>query len=971
MQGWHTTFLGMRGLPRDISDFEMKAFFTFDGAERDAINARRGDSHKLGLALHIGFLRMSGRLLGAFRVIPVALWRHLGNELGIAAPEVASLRAMYERGRTLFDHQQVACTVLGFQWMSEHQRRSLVRELRDEVARCADRDQLLVRARQWLYKNKLVIVHERAIRTLIAAALAQLEVETGTAIAASVDPATLDRWRASVSELRPDGQTQQSWLWAAPAKHSTRQISEVLERIDLLYTLDVHKHLADIPDLILRRYARRLVSRPPSAGAKIKEPARTVEVACFLRYCLFTTTDQLILMVQRRIADLWRQAAADVPATVNWAAMYKTLLGELVALSAQGAVPDAELRARLEALITETQKRKPPSRASLVREGLIDGIRPVRSLLVAIAKLPWQATGEHPAIEYLAKLQALYLKGSRKLPVEVVAPSLGMIWQVSISSPDRERAFQALEVATLFALRRAVRNGSVWIEHSLSFRGRARLFFTDERWQAESKKHYARLSLPSKAATFLKPLLARVTAGVDAVAAAARSGVLRVDDELHLSPLPAEDEDPEVTMLRSALDHRICELQLPEVILAVDAQVRFSWIMLGREPRSTDELLMVYAGIMAHGTSLTAVECARMIPQLSATSIRQAMRWARDERRLSQACQAVLEFMQRHPIAATWGRSDLASSDMMSMETTKRVWQARLDPRRNTPSIGIYSHVKDRWGIFHAQPFVLNERQAGVAIEGVIRQEKLETSQLAVDTHGYTDFAMSHARLLGFDLCPRLKELKQRHLFVPRGTKVPAEIAAVCEANVDVALIEKHWDSLVHLAASVMSGHASAVAALARFGSAAQGDPIYEAGVQLGRLLRTAFLADYFVKDAFRNELRRVLNRGEAVNALKRAIYTGRISPAQAKRVDEMQAVADALSLMANIVMAWNTSQMQAVLDRWSNRRQVIPPELIGKIAPTRLESINLRGVFRFPVDRYADQILPSRPNASITGTNG
>jgi TnpA family transposase len=123
----------------------------------------------------------------------------------------------------------------------------------------------------------------------------------------------------------------------------------------------------------------------------------------------------------------------------------------------------------------------------------------------------------------------------------------------------------------------------------------------------------------------------------------------------------------------------------------------------------------------------------------------------------------VLEFMQRHPIAATWGRSDLASSDMMTMETTKRVWQARLDPRRNTPSIGIYSHVKDRWGIFHAQPFVLNERQAGVAIEGVIRQEKLETSQLAVDTHGYTDFAMSHARLLGFDLCPRLKELKQRH----------------------------------------------------------------------------------------------------------------------------------------------------------------------------------------------------------------
>jgi hypothetical protein len=100
----------------------------------------------------------------------------------------------------------------------------------------------------------------------------------------------------------------------------------------------------------------------------------------------------------------------------------------------------------------------------------------------------------------------------------VVAPSLGRVLQAAISCPDRQRAFQAQEAATLFTLRRAVRNGSVWIKHSLSFRGRARLFFTDECWKDESKKHYARLSLPGKAATFLQPLLARFTAGVDAVA---------------------------------------------------------------------------------------------------------------------------------------------------------------------------------------------------------------------------------------------------------------------------------------------------------------------------------------------------------------------------------------------------------------------------------------------------------------------
>jgi len=92
-----------------------------------------------------------------------------------------------------------------------------------------------------------------------------------------------------------------------------------------------------------------------------------------------------------------------------------------------------------------------------------------------------------------------------------------------------------------------------------------------------------------------------------------------------------------------------------------------------------------------------------------------------------------------------------------------------------------------------------------------------------------------------------------------------------------------------------------------------------------------------------------------------RAVYSGRVASHQAKRPDEMQAVADALSLLAHILTAWNTAQMQQVLDRWARRSGgAVPPGLIGRVAPTRTEGINLRGVFRLPVERYADKILPS-----------
>ena len=968
MQHWRAAFLGRRRLPRALSAFELEAFFRFTGAERRAIEQRRTPALQLGLALQLGFLRMCGQPLAAVGAVPPTLWRHLGAQFQVTAPDLASLRVMYRRLSTLYEHQELACELLGFRDASDTQRRALVRVLHDELARTADRARLLAFTYAWLYERRLIPPRERDLRRLVLLAIKRHEHRLAARIRREVEPLVLVEWAATLTRPREDGTTTQTWLWAAPAKHSTRQIDTLLARIDLLYRLGVDRYLADVPEAILRRYARRLASRRPFAGARIVEPARTLEVACFLRYCLLATTDQLLLMVQRRVAELWRVAGTGVEAiTSDWATLYQELTREVARLAvapADGVLLQGELRR----VLAEQRARQPRSRADRIRDRLIEGVRPVRSLLRALIRLPWAGTDGHTVMDSLHVLQVAYEADDTELAPSVTL-SLGRVWRDVLAGPDRARALAAFEVATLLALRRALRNGTFWIEHSLSFRSRERLFIPPEQWSTRRPALCRRLRLPQHAEAFLEPLLDRATAGVEALAVAAADGRVTVDTALHLTPLGPEPEDPAVAKLRAALDRRIGEAQLPELMIAVDAEVRYSWLMLGREPRSTSELVMVYAGILAHGTALSAAETARMIPQLSATAIRQAMRFAADERRLAAASRAVLEYMHRHPIAAAWGRSDLASSDMMSLETSGRVWQARIDPRRQTPSVGIYTHVRDRWGISYVQPIVLNERQAGAAIEGVVRDEALATTQLATDTHGHTDVAMALARLLGFDLCPRLKALKDRHLFLPKGSEVPEVVRAIVRTRIDPAKIVAQWDRIAHLAASVHAGHASAVEALSRYGSAARGDPLYEALVQLGQLLRTVFLADYFVNDAFRRELLRVLNRGESVNALKRAIYTGRVASFQAKRHDELTAVGDALGLLANLVMAWNTAQMQATFDRLNARKSTaVPPVLIGRIAPTRTEGINLRGVFRFPVESYADKLLPSIPPKSRAG---
>ena len=119
--------------------------------------------------------------------------------------------------------------------------------------------------------------------------------------------------------------------------------------------------------------------------------------------------------------------------------------------------------------------------------------------------------------------------------------------------------------------------------------------------------------------------------------------------------------------------------------------------------------------------------------------------------------------------------------------------------------------------------------------------------------------------------------------------------------------IEAGWDQLIRVAASIEGDWLSAVLALTRFGSAARADPIHQAGSALGKLLRSLFLCDYLSNEGFRREVLRILNRGEFVHTLQRAIHSGSIAASRGRRREELVAISGSLSLLANIVMAWMT----------------------------------------------------------------
>jgi TnpA family transposase len=966
MSTYQRRFVGAEQLPRHLSEFDVEQFFRLLPDDVLAIRDRFRADRRLGPALQLVFLRASGRPLDRFAAVPKHLLRHLFTELGLAAINIASLRTLYVRRETLYDHQK---------WAREHAQLDVaddaataeIKSALDEFARdAASVDELVGYALNWLYDRRLLIPADRVMRDWCRQSYASIEHAALKIVKAAIPKGQLAFLSQTMYEERGET-TVLEWLKSPIGRHGPTTLTDATEKIVYLKSLHAHEWKLDgITVARQRAYAQSLSARPPSASKRRKDDAQALEVVSFLRVTLLELTDSTLYVASRRISDLVRRATNKTQAIrLKTGSQYREQLVSIKSIISGEDLTAQQKLVAIDALVSADIEAAEASQAAMTRQVLVEEPVGVRALLKSMADLEIRGHDQDRELKQLQELRQLHDCKMHELPTDFDNSIVDRRWLPLIECNDRARAMRAFEACTMLSVRKGLRSGRLWIDHSFSFKDREQMLIPEAEW-ARTRIHYASLlKVPLSAEEYLKPLLANIEAGLASVAEARELGKLDIDDngDLHLPALEALPDEPGARRTRDAISTAIGAVQLPDLLLQADADVNFSETLLGRKASSVDELIALYGGMIAHGTENDSKGVAAMIPQLQPSQITAAMRTLEAPGRLRRANERVVEFQRQIPIAALWGQGDKASADMMALDASRHLYNARVDPRRRTFGAGIYTHVLDRYGVIYDQPIVLNERQGGAAVEGVERhnqsgEDRVRLSLLAVDTHGYTNATMSIAKLLGFDLCPQLRNLIERKLYVPSGTKPLDGIEGVMVAGVSLKAISKNWDELLRLIASIRTGRLSPSMAVQRLGSAAQGEPLQRTADQLGRLLRTLFLCDYFTNKDFRREIHTLLNRGESVHQLQRAIYYGKIAHDRGRRSDEMKAISGSHALLTNIVMAWNTSRMQAVVDRWRKQGQPVDEAWLRRAGPVGFGHINFRGTFSFALGRYADALV-------------
>lgn len=160
-------------------------------------------------------------------------------------------------------------------------------------------------------------------------------------------------------------------------------------------------------------------------------------------------------------------------------------------------------------------------------------------------------------------------------------------------------------------------------------------------------------------------------------------------------------------------------------------------------------------------------------------------------------------------------------------------------------------------------------------------------------------------------------------------------------------VIRENYDDVLHLAHSIREGKVSGALIMGKLGSYARQNKVAQALREMGRIEKTIFILDYISSESMRRRIQRGLNKGEAMNALARAIFFGKHGELRERALQDQLQRASALNILINAISVWNTVYLGKATDL-SRSKGALREDLLKHVSPLGWEHINFLGEYRF-----------------------
>jgi len=945
-----------------IDELILSRHYLLDGPDLLLVRERRRDFNKLGYAVQLTVLRHLGRALRPGETLPEGVLDYLAEQLRVN-PVCYALYAAREPTRR--EHFADACQRLGYVELSRRQGH----ELRDwlvPVAVVTDQPFPLMSALlDEVRRRRLLVPRFSVLERLVRSARVRANQHAYGLLNLPLKGDLTEKVDALLSPQADEPISRFAWLARPVGAPKAKHVLALLTKLAFVRTFPVQDNLRSfLPQSRLGHLAEEARRLSASHLADFEPQRRRATLMAYLFNLSETLTDEVLDMHDRVMVSLLREGEREAaeafgkqgPSVVEQLGTFKSVCAAVIAAREQGADPYLAIEAvvnwqQLVETVRDEQVTVSTERFDPMHH-VVKGYAKVRTYAPRLlSAFNFQAEGAAvPLVKALDLLREMYAGNKRTLPDHV---PIGFVRQKWVGQVFKDGAIdrRAYELCVLDELRLTLRAGDVWVAGSRKYKDLDAYLLPQSVWPHRLAE--LPLALPETFEAFwvatepkltgqlreLETLLAQGTLSSVSI----QRGKLKIGKIIKAVP---EGIEP----LERQLSARLPRVKITDLLLEVNAWVHFTDSFLnlhsGKGVEHHDHLL---TAILADGLNLGLTKMAEALPDPGVTARRlmYLADWFIRPDSYAAGLAELVNFQSKQPLAALWGNGTTSSSDGQRFPTGGRGKTfGHLNAKYGRePGVLFYTHVSDQYAPFHTKVITANVRDALHVLDGLLYHlSDLKIKEHYTDTAGYTKQVFGLCHLLGFRFAPRIRDLGETRLYTPEVASAYGVLEPLVAQKLNLRLIREHWDELRRLTVSIKAGTVTASLMLSKLASYPRQNGLALALRELGRVQRTLFTLEWLRDPDLRRRVLAGLNKGEALNTLRRAVAFHRSGEIRDQSFEAQSNRASGLNLVTTAMAVWNTVYLGRAVEALRAGGVEVSDKLLAHLSPLGWEHIGLTG---------------------------
>jgi TnpA family transposase len=956
------------------SPSQLTRYFHLDDADRERIAVCRGAYNKLGYALQLGTVRFLGTFLTNPLDVPAGVIHFLATQLGLA--ETTNLEP-YRDGRQHWEHANEIKEAYGYRdFQTQPDLFRLTRWLYTRAWLGTERPIVLfdlTTAR--LVEHKILLPGASVLERLVASVRDHAQERLWHLLAQI--PTAEQRYLLETLLVVPEGerQTPLDRLRHAPTRITAPALVSALRRIDAVRLLGVRNvDLSFVPANRIKALARYVLSARVQTISRMPEDRRIATLLAFASAFEATAHDDALdlfdLLLRTAFSRAQREGQRERLRTIRDLDAAALQLRDACLVLLDNACLDEAVRslvferipqAQLEAAVTTVGQLTRPPDDNYAQE-VVERYRLMRRFLPTLLRtLDFESTqggqATLEAVHFLRGIEGHSNPHMHHAPLDIVSRS----WRRYVVDREQQVKRPAYTLCVVERLQEALRRHDIFVTPS-------------ERWGDPRIKLLQGEAWEGKRAQVCRTLNKSETAGPDIAALQQELGeayrrvaenlpsntAVRIEqrdgqDHLTLTGLDRMVEPESLQRLRAQVNARLPLVELPELILEVQAHTRFAdaFTHLSEGKARADELPLSLCAVLvaeACNIGLTPV-IHRNIPALA----RDRLLWFQQNylraETLIRGNAMLVDTHAQLPLAQIWGSGEVASADGLRFVVPVRSINTGPNPRFFGVSRGVtyFNFTSDQFSGFHAIVIPGTIRDSLYLLAGLLEQQtSLHPTEIMTDSASYSDLVFGLFWLLGYQFSPRLADIGETRFWRVDETADYGTLNGIARHRINTNLVSQNWDDMLRVAGSLKLGTVSAPLLMQALQGGGRPTTVARAIGEVGRIAKTLHLLAYIDDEAYRRRILVQLNRGETRHTLARHVFHGQKGELRQRYREGQEDQLGALGLVVNMIALWNAIYIQDALDDLRSQGEIVRPEDVERLSPLVFHHINLQGKYHF-----------------------